>query len=56
MAYRYGLRFEEIDGSTALVEKMINGPWDEHFVMVPPGQTISYEDFYRGIRSWMSRY
>lgn len=46
MASRYGLRFEEIHGSTALVAKMIHGPWDEEFVVVPPGRTISYEDFY----------
>jgi hypothetical protein len=46
MASRYGLRFEEIDGSTALVAKMINGPWDEDFVVVPPNQTIPYETFY----------
>jgi hypothetical protein len=45
MAACHGLRFEEIHGSTTLVEKMINGPWEEDFLVVPPGQAISYESF-----------
>ncbi|HBY98192.1 MAG TPA: hypothetical protein DEP84_30320 [Chloroflexi bacterium] len=45
-AERFGLRYEEIDGSTALVEKMIFGPWDDDFLVVPPGQSITYEDFF----------
>ena len=39
------LRFEEIDGSPALVKKMVFGPWDEEFVVVSPGETVSYKDF-----------
>lgn len=46
-ASRYGLRFQEILGATALVEKMVSGPWDEDFVVIPPGQTITYESFYQ---------
>ncbi len=42
---KFGLRFEEIEGSPALVKKMIFGPWDEEFVVVPPGETITYEMF-----------
>ncbi len=48
MASRFGLRFEEIDGSKALVSKMVNGPWDEDLVIAPPGQPISYEIFCEG--------
>ncbi len=44
-AARFGLRFEEIRGSNALVLKMLTGPWDEDFLVVKPGQTISYLDF-----------
>ena len=44
-AARFGLRYEEISGSTALVEKMLNGPWDDDFVIVRPGETITYIDF-----------
>lgn len=44
-AARFDLRFEELEGSSALVRKMIVGPWDEEFVVVPPGQRVYYEDF-----------
>jgi hypothetical protein len=45
MAERFGLRYEEIPGSTALIKKMIYGPWDDDFVIARPGETISYVDF-----------
>ncbi len=48
MASRFGLRFEEIEGSKTLVTKMVNGPWDEDLVVVSPGQPISYEIFCEG--------
>jgi hypothetical protein len=44
---KFDLRYEEIDGSPALVQKMIAGPWDNEFVVVPPGETITYEMFTR---------
>jgi hypothetical protein len=44
-AEAFGLRFEEIEGSPALVKKMVNGPWDDEFVVVEPGTTIRYTDF-----------
>jgi hypothetical protein len=44
-AKEFGLRFEEIEGSSALVKKMIHGPWDEEFMVISPGQTIRYQDF-----------
>jgi hypothetical protein len=46
-AERFGLRYEEIEGSTALVKKMINGPWDHEFIVVSPGQVIQFEHFFR---------
>jgi len=39
------LNFEEIEGSPAMVKKMVSGPWDDEFVVIPPGQTIRYTDF-----------
>ena len=45
IASRYDLKFEEINGSPTLVDKIVNGSWDEDFVVVPPGQSISYEAF-----------
>ncbi len=44
---KFGLRYEEIDGSPALVRKMIAGPWDDEFVVASPGETITYEMFTR---------
>lgn len=44
-AREFGLRFEEIKGSPDLVRKMIHGPWDEEFLVISPGQTITYKDF-----------
>jgi hypothetical protein len=46
LAERWGLRFEEILGSDALVRQMLFGPWDESFVVVPPGESIRYEHFF----------
>jgi hypothetical protein len=45
-AERFDLRYEEIDGSDGMVKKMLFGPWDEGFVVVPPGETIQYSHFY----------
>jgi hypothetical protein len=46
-AERFGLRYEEIPGSDALVKRMLHGPWDGDFVIAPPGKTIRYLDFKR---------
>jgi len=46
LAERWSLRFEEIPGSNALVRQMLFGPWDGDFVVVPPGGTIRFEDFF----------
>jgi len=46
LAERWSLRFEEIPGSNALVRRMLLGPWDDDFVVVPPGETIRYEHFF----------
>lgn len=44
-AQTFNLRFEEIEGSPALVRKMVFGPWDDEFIVLEPGQTMRYEDF-----------
>lgn len=44
-AERWGLRYEEIPGSDTLIVRMLHGPWDGDFVVVRPGETISYLDF-----------
>ncbi len=45
-AERFGLRYEEIEGSNALVKKMLNGPWDDEFVVIQPGETFQYKHFF----------
>jgi hypothetical protein len=45
IAEEFNLRFEEIDGSPALVKKMLFGPWDGEFLVIEPGRTIQYTDF-----------
>ncbi len=47
-AERFKLRYEEIEGSTSLVTKLINGPWEDEFIVVPPGGVIEFEHF-RGL-------
>ena len=44
-AERFGLRFEEIEGSDALVKQMLFGPWDENFVVIEPGESFTLEQF-----------
>jgi hypothetical protein len=44
-AESFSLRFEEIEGSPVLVQKMVNGPWDAEFLVVAPGETVKYTDF-----------
>lgn len=44
-AARFGLRYEEIPGSNELIERLLHGPWDDQFIIAPPGHTITYLDF-----------
>jgi hypothetical protein len=45
MAERFNLRYEEIQGSDVIIKKMLYGPWNDEFVVIPPGKTISFFDF-----------
>jgi len=45
-AERFGLRYEEVPGSAAFVKKVIHGPRDDEFVVVPPDQIIQFKDFF----------
>lgn len=44
-AARFGLRYEEVPGSTGFLRRMLYGPWDGDFVIARPGHTISFGDF-----------
>jgi hypothetical protein len=45
MAKRFNLHYEEIQGSDVIIKKMLYGPWDDEFVIIPPSKTISFFDF-----------
>jgi hypothetical protein len=47
LAEQFGLRYEEIEGSDVIIKKMVYGPWDDKFITIPPGKTISFFDFRR---------
>jgi hypothetical protein len=40
------LRYEEIAGSTAFMEKIARGEWADGFIVVPPGRAIAFTDFW----------
>jgi hypothetical protein len=46
-AERFRLRYEEIPGSEMMVRRLLFGPWDEDFVVIPPGEKITLEHFYK---------
>jgi len=45
MASFLGLRFDEIPGSNRMLLKMLEGDWDEEFLLVDRGDTVSLEAF-----------
>jgi hypothetical protein len=45
MAAQFNLRYEEIPGSDALVKKLIQGPWDEDFIILQEGEKFRLEQF-----------
>ncbi len=44
-AEKFNLRFEEVRGSNALIAKMLRGEWDQDFLVVEAGKSVSYLDF-----------
>jgi hypothetical protein len=45
-AEEFGLRYEELEGSSELVRKLVSGPWDDDdVVVVPPGGTVTADLF-----------
>lgn len=45
-AERFGLRYEEIEGSDAMVRKLLFGPWDEELIVLEPGEAFTLGHFY----------
>jgi len=44
-AKEFNLTYEEIKGTPELLRKICHGPWDDEFVVAPPGHTVCLEDF-----------
>lgn len=44
-ADRLGLRFEVLEGSARLLERLLHGPWDDEVVVVEPGGVVTLERF-----------
>lgn len=42
-ADKMGMRHEQIDGSMRLLKKLLVGPWDEEFIILEPGQELTFE-------------
>lgn len=44
-AKRFNLNYQEIKGTPEFLRKICNGPWNDEFVVAPPGHIIRLEDF-----------
>jgi hypothetical protein len=42
----FGLRFEVIRGSALWLQKLINGQWDQDFVVINSGEVVDYKHFW----------
>ena len=47
-AVQFGLAYEEIQGSDALIRKLLLGPWDDEILVVEAGKVITLENFNPG--------
>jgi hypothetical protein len=44
-ACKLDLQYEIVPGSLRLIKKLLTGPWDEEFMIMPPGQALTLEHF-----------
>lgn len=44
-AARLGLKYQIVPGSLGLLKRLLTGPWDDDFVVLPPGKVLSLDDF-----------
>ena len=50
-AERLGTAYHELKGDMTLLERLVNGPWDDNFQLFKPGETIrpTYDDAIVGV-------
>ena len=53
-AVQFGLAYEEIRGSGALLRKLLYGPWDDEILVVEAGSKVRMEEFYSQIYKYSS--
>ena len=44
-ATRFHMEYAELEGTPRLLQRMIDRQWDEEFIVAPPGQPITLEQF-----------
>lgn len=44
-ARQFDLQYKEIKGATALLQKMVRGPWDDDFIVIDAGEVVTYAHF-----------
>jgi hypothetical protein len=44
-ACKLGLRHEVVPGSLDLLKKLLSGPWDEDFLIIPQGEALTFDHF-----------
>ena len=54
-AERLHLGYQDIRGSNQFIKKILNGPWDDEFIVAPPGHIISLDDFEMCLNKGKSR-
>jgi hypothetical protein len=47
MAAEFHLSYEQIVGTPTLAKRLVLGPWNEEFVVIPRGRTLTFEMFNR---------
>lgn len=46
IAFQLGLSLETVPGTTRYLEKLLTGPYDQEFIRIPPGKTVTMKDLY----------
>ncbi len=56
LAVQLGLEHQIVPGSLELLKKLLTGPWDDDFIVLPPGKKLSLDNFRVDITSSLSNF